>query len=178
MNLLKNNFVGLISVLMLVGCSNAIDSDSQAEKLAKTTIEQASVVTNEIKQFAGLNDEQKSCVEKIDFSPIESKVKTILEKALTGEELKKINEFNASEPAQAFINYRREQTIIATGGTVDKPSPKPSEQQMKQVLEFRESDLGSKYAEVYESEEQGGLALAMENFLTQELTKCHVEMTK
>lgn len=176
MNLLKNHFVGLVSVLMLVGCAGAADSASQAEKLAKTTIEQASVVTNEIKQFGGLNDEQKSCVDKIDFSSMESKVKTILETALTAEELKKINEFNASEPAQAFINYRREQTIMATGGTVDNPSAKPTEKQMKEVLEFRESDLGTKYAEVYESEEQGGLALVMEDFLTQELTKCQVEI--
>lgn len=179
MKLLKTTTLALSVMLSLTACGKAdkaAETTSAASTLAHTTIEQASIVVENVKMIGGLNEEQTTCVDKIDFSPMEGKIQKILEESLTEDELKQINDFNNSEAVQAVVAYTRDQRTLAQGGTVENPAPQPTEEQLKALDDFEKSEVGQKYESVYGSTEEGSLSKQMEGFFGEELKKCKVDI--
>lgn len=166
----------IVAITVITGCAKTDEQASPAKQLAHITAESAKVGFSAIKGMGGLDEQQVECIESIDVQRLESKLESILDKDFTKEELAKLNEVYSSDAAKAFTNYGRDQIIIAFGGTIKEPALEPTEAQVKEVMAFSNTELGQKYTALNDSVEEGSMTLEVNQFISEELAKCHVDI--
>ncbi len=166
----------ILAITVTIGCAKTNEQASAAKQLAHITAESARVTFSAIKGVDGLDEQQIKCIESIDVQPLEQKVQTILEKDFTKDELAKLNEVHSSDAARAFTNYGRDQIIVAFGGTIKEPAPKPTEAQVKQIMDFSNTELGQKYTKLNDSVAEGSMTSEVNKFIGAALDKCHVDI--
>lgn len=164
----------LLSVLMLTACSQSATTSVESGKLAQTTIDSATVAIDAMKTVGDLNEEQISCLDKIDFNPALAKVEDILADNFSEEELKQLNDVYASEAGKAFTQYGRERILLAIGGKIENPSPEPTAEQVKIMKDFAKTELGQKYIELNQQEGKGSITAEINEFIRDEADDCGV----
>lgn len=154
--------------------AQATDTDMTMSQLTLETALQAFQVP--MKSSGEFDKETIKCIEDIKPNFALDKVQKFYESKLTPEEMKTLNQFYSSDLGKSFTEYGRDEFLVAVGQTVENPAPKPTEEQMKKMMEFTQTPTGIKYGKLNMEEGEGSLNDLITGLMTEELSKCNVKL--
>ncbi len=119
-----------------------------------------------------ITDEQKACIDKIDVNSQKKLIQEEMEKAFDKKELKELNDFYSKPEIQAVVAYGEEKMMASVGMNVEEKTEKPTEETIKLVADFSQSEVGQKFDQFSISGGGDELGEKIATFFTKELEKC------
>ncbi len=174
MKLFKLTTLALMTVLSLTACDKASTETAKDDKnlLLDMTMESLKIPMDIIISSEQITAEQKACVEKIDLNSQKAVIKEAMDKAFTPEEIQQLNDFYGKPAVQKVTNYGREQLFKQIGLPIEETAEKPSEEDMKVVADFSQTEMGQKYGKFNLSEDAQSANKKVNDFIGEELKKC------